>query len=205
MISNFDKFTVREIFGTFIPGLYFTTIIGKIITPIFDVQKNDINSFDYFILFILSTLVGLVIYSFDFPKRIPFFNRATPTYLINKKVKLENLSINEINIRNAYFSFYDSVISSNQKVLTEKLTTLFHFSTNMFLCSFIIIIVELFVNYKATDIIIDPSLKIFNLIVIVLSLISAFGLFYGKNKINNIFERQFNAFINSDNYTSLTR
>lgn len=204
MINNFEKFTVREIFGTFIPGLYFTIFIGKIITPIFDVQKNDINSFDYFILFIVSTLIGLVIYSFDFPKKIYFFNNSTPTFLINKKIKNDNLSINEIDIRNAYFNFYDNNISSNQKVLTEKLTTLFHFSSNIFLCSILVLIIELIVKYFNYTII-DSNLLFFNSIVVILSLISVFGLFYGKNKINNLFQRQFKAFIGSDKYNDLVK
>jgi hypothetical protein len=204
MINNFEKFTVREIFGTFIPGLYFTIFIGKIIMPIFDLQKNDINSFDYFILFIVSTLIGLVIYSYDFPKRIYFFNNNTPTYLINKKIKNDNLSITEIDIRNAYFSFFDNNISSNQKVLTEKLTTLFHFSSNIFLCSIVVLIIELVLKYFNYAII-DSNMLFFNTIVVVLSLTSIFGLFYGKNKINNLFQRQFKAFIGSDKYNDLVK
>lgn len=204
MIDNFDKFTAREIFGTFIPGLYFTVILGKIFKPVFDVQKNDIGSFDYFLLFILSILIGLVIYSFDFPKKIFFFNTNTPTYLINNKIQKDNLRISDIDIRNAYFNFYDNNISSNQKVLTEKLTTLFHFSSNIFLCSIIIFIVELFTKYF-TSFAIEKEMILFNVIVLILSAISIFGLFYGKNKIKNIFERQFNAFINSEKYKDLLK
>jgi len=184
------KFSLRDSLQIILPGIYFVGLLK----PIFDDLKftsitNSSNEVEVIVLSIFSILTGMLIYSIDIPKRVWFFKKNLPTTLINK-----NLS-NIDNVHNRYFQFYDDKISDKQKAITEKYTSIYHFSINIFFASSILLLIY-FLVYR---------LSFFNtyglliLIIFIMSILLSLLIFYGDRKINYMFKRQYEKFKNSLN------
>lgn len=186
MEKGLESFSFREIIVIIFPGLYFVAIVAPLynnlgIEMIFFSDKLA-NSISY-IMF--SLLVGIIMYWIDIPKKIPFFNNNLPTNILIK----EYPNSEKYKIINSYFKFYDT-ISEDQKKKTNTYTSLYHFCVNIFVLSFLTVILYL----------VFPPFNYgwIGLINTILSLISVFGLFYGNRKIKYMFTRQLKAFKNSN-------
>ena len=200
-MDSLNKFSLREILGIITPGVFFIFSILPIISEIVDheyvFEKSNLN---IILISISSFFTGIIIYTIDIPKNISFFNNATPTKQFEKKIKSLNLNVTNNDIHNTYFDFYDKSVSSDQKAKIERLTGMYHFSMNIFFSSIMIILVYL-VSWFCTE-----TLTVYLIPVIlvgILSLVSALGLFYGKRKIRYYFNRQFNSFKKSEEYKSI--
>lgn len=195
-MKNMNKLNSREILSIFVPGAYIVLFSNLILIQ----DKTDaINPIVLNVLleFTLSLLVGLVIYIIDLPKRVWFFNNNRPTEIINKELG----EISYSKIENAFFLYYDNHVSDKQKDKTERLTSFYNFSINIFSSSLII----LFLFYINTEsyILLKYYFNI-NGLILIISIISSIGLFFGKRKIKYIFNRQYKSFKDSEEYNKLS-
>jgi hypothetical protein len=161
--------------------------------------SNDTNSFNYLILFVVSISIGCIIYVIDLPKRVWFFKKETPTNLIKKKLVADQKIIKDVNIKIFYYNFYDNEVSEKNKSITDKQTTLYHFSFNMFLCALLILLIQV-VNCEFN---LEKGLVVVNLFLIITCFISFLALLYGKGKMKSYFQRHYIEFIDSQYYTDL--
>ena len=180
------NFSLRETLQIVIPGIYLVALMTPIINKLSLFNLTDYSESILFILSsIFSLILGMIIYAFDLPKRLWFFKSNLPTTKIS-----QNLSHIE-NAHNAYFEFYDNEISDKQKDITEKYTSIYHFSVNMVLASFILTagyVVVFFNSFLS-------SYGILTLTILVLSIILTAQIFYGNKKINYMFMRQYDKFV----------
>lgn len=200
-MEDFSKLSFREILTILIPGSFIMLSITPILTEITSSGNNfDNSNLNLLLLSISSFFLGIILYILDYPKNIPFFKNAMPTKQIDKKLKELNTNIDVFKIHNAYFNFYDEIISSAQKGKTDRLTSIYHFSMNIFISSLIILLVYAIYWFFTGNV----TFYLFPIILIgILSLISSLGLFYGKRKIKYYFTRQYKSFLESEKYTRL--
>jgi hypothetical protein len=200
-MENFSKLSFRETLTILIPGIFIMLSITPIISEVFDDGNVfDNSNLNLLLLSISSFFLGIILYVLDIPKNIYFFNNATPTEQLNKNLKVLNIETDNFEIHNAYFKFYDELISSVQKGKTERLTSMYHFSMNIFINSLVILLIYLVYNYFTGSLIYYT----YPIILIgLLSLISSLGLFYGKRKIKYYFTRQYKSFLKSAEYKHL--
>lgn len=195
-----NSFSLRETLEIIFPGLYFMSLL----IPIFDekglslITSNEIPNIALYLM--LSLVYGVVLYVLDIPKKIPFFRNNTPTYLLEKE--FENIDkTKKIIITNAYFSFYDSdEISIQNKNKTEIYTSIYHFSINCALTSFLLLIIYFItikVNFCSNEYVIA------NIIVFCASIFNSVFIVYSPKKIKYMFERQIQKFKGSDYYKTL--
>jgi hypothetical protein len=200
-MENFSKLSFRETLTILIPGIFIMLSITPIIAEVF----NDGNVFNnsnlnLLLLSISSFFLGIILYVLDIPKNIAFFTNATPTQQLEKKLNELTIEIDKSKIHNAYFKFYDESISSVQKGKTDRLTSMYHFSMNIFISSIIVLLIYL-ISWFCTKNFIYYSFPI--ILIGILSLISTLGLFYGKRKVKYYFTRQYKSFLNSVEYQRL--
>lgn len=185
-----DKISLREILKSFIPALYLIIFIVPIFSKFSSLENIDINSFNIYnlLLIVIFTLViGITISSLDLPKLFPLFKRLLPTEILKKESKGDD---NNINIHIKYFDFYDNSITDNDKAITEKYTSYYHFSFNLAVSSIILLITYAIVfgfgmiyNYG-----------FFILLILVLSIICVFILLYSDKGIKYRFNRHIESF-----------
>lgn len=200
-MENFSKLSLRETLTILIPGIFIMLSITPIISEVFsNGNVFDNSNLNLLLLSISSFFLGIILYVLDIPKNIQFFTNATPTKQLEKKLKELNLETDNTKIHNAYFKFYDESISSVQKGKTDRLTSMYHFSMNIFISSIIILLIYL-ISWFFTENFIYYSFPI--ILIGILSLISTLGLFYGKRKIKYYFTRQYNSFLKSEVYNNL--
>jgi len=184
------KFSLRETLQIVIPGLYFIGLLYPLISDMgIFVIKSSNEAIDLIISSILSLLTGMVIYSLDLPKKLWFFKNNLPTSLIAKNMG------DDKNVHNKYFQFYDDKISDKQKDITEKYTSIYHFSVNIALISLILTIIYL-VIYKLEFL---SSYGVFTLLILIVSIFLTYQIFFGDRKIKYMFERQYNKFASTMN------
>lgn len=200
-MENLGKLSFRETLTIMIPGVFIILSLTPLISEKLykDLALNDSN-LNLLLMAICSFLIGIILYIIDLPKNIPFFKKATPTEQISNKLKELKTTIEVTRIHNAYFQFYDKIVSVTQKDKTDRLTSIYHFTMNLFLGSLFVLLVY-FACWIYTGNVSFYWIPV--LLIGISSLISTLGLFYGKRKIKYYFDRQFSAFINSDNYTDL--
>lgn len=200
MVNTFNRFTTRDILGLFIPSLYFSYIIFEIFSTSFSFElNNSTNSFNYLILFIGSISIGSILYVVDLPKRFWFFTEELPTTLIMKKLIEDGKTIDKVNVEIFYYKFLDEVVAEKNKSITDKQTTLYHFSSNMFLCSILLLVIQV----SKCRLALDDVISIVNLVIMIISVIGTLGLLYGKDKIRSRFKRHYTEFIDSQYYIDL--
>ena len=200
MVNTFNKFTTREILGLFIPGLYFTYMMSQeLLGDVSPDLGNSEDSFNYLLLFIISISVGCILYIIDLPKRFWFFKEELPTTIIKKKLIEGGETINETNIKIFYYKFYDNEVSERNKSITDRQSTLYHFSANIFLCGVLVLITEIFSSRLS----LDNITSLINLAVIIMGITGVFGIFYGKGKMKSLFKRHIAEFLDSEYYTDL--
>ncbi len=193
MEKALQNFGLREVLEILFPGIYVTSFIYLCVNELTTINITN-NSFINGVIFSLfSILIGLIFYWINLPKKIPFFKNNLPT----EKLIKNHTNITKTKLINAFFKYYDNAISEKQKTKTDTYTALYHFTINIALGSVILLIVYCCFckNYYNHITII--------LIILILSIINALGLFYGEKKIKYMFDRQYNSFINSDNYKTL--
>lgn len=200
-MEDFSKLSFREILTILIPGSFIMLSITPILTEISgSVNIFDNSNLNLLLLSISSFFLGILLYILDVPKNIYFFTNATPTEQLNQNLKELNIETDNFKIHNAYFKFYDESISLVQKGKTDRLTSIYHFSMNIFISSLVILLIYM-VYYFITGSFIYYTYPI--ILIGLLSLISSLGLFYGKRKIKYYFTRQYKSFLNSDEYQRL--
>jgi len=188
-MGNLNKFSLRELLQIVIPGVYFISLIKPIVSKIGMPIQNYSENVNLVLSFLLSLIVGMIIYAIDIPKKIWFFNNNLPTKLIERNKDLGK------NIHNKYFDFYDNNISDKQKGITEKYTSIFHFSVNISVVSFVLSIIYVFAYCGDFS----HSYGVITLIILILSIVLSQRIFFGKRKIKYMFTRQYEKFINSLN------
>lgn len=199
-----NSFSLRETLEIVFPGLYFMSLL----ITIFD--ENNLNLFaidevpNIALYLMLSLLYGVILYVLDMPKRIWFFKKNTPTYLIEKE--FSNLDeTKKLKIANAYFSFYDSdEISIQNKSKTEIYTSIYHFCINSSFTA-LLLFITYFITYFITvqDKSFFDKYVIANIIVFGVSIINSVLMVYSSKKIKYMFKRQLLMFKNSIQYTKL--
>jgi hypothetical protein len=201
-MENFSKLSFRETLTILIPGIFTMLSITPIISEIFsDGNVFDNSNLNLLLLSMNSFFLGIILYVLDIPKKISFFDNATPTKQLEVKLKELNIGVDESKIHNAYFDFYNKCISSELKGKTDRLTSMYHFSMNIFISSLIIVLIYSIYWFFTGSFI----FYFFPIILIgILSLISTLGLFYGKRKVKYYFTRQYKSFLNSDEYQRIT-
>lgn len=180
-MGNLNKFSLRELLEIVIPGVYFISLLKPIVSKIGTPIQNCSENVNLILGFLLSLIVGMIIYAIDIPKKIWFFKNNLPTKLIEKNKKLSK------DIHNKYFDFYDEKITAKQKSITDKYTSIFHFSVNIAVISFILSIVYAFVYCNDFF----YSYGIITLIILILSIVLSQRIFFGKRKIKYMFNRQY--------------
>lgn len=196
------KLTFRELLTIMIPGLYVILSSIPLISNMVGMNKLEypIHELNVLLLLVGSFLVGIIIYAVDVPKKVWFFRKAMPTEIINTKIKTQETNIGLKKIHNAYFHFYDNNVSEAQKNKTGRLTSIYHFSMNIFVSSLALLIVY-FIYWSIFNY--QTNYWIPVLLIGITSIITTLGLFYGERKIKYYFERQYQAFIDSDSYKKL--
>lgn len=186
-MQTIGSFSLRETLELLFPGVFLFIVFYLFwmdLTPL-HVLKNQSNQFGIVLsgLFI-SILLGSIIYSLDFSKRISFFKKHLPTYRINAEFGKKNA--------NDFFKFYDlNVISDKQKNNTEKLSSIFHFSVNMFVASLIAFIIEFIIYCVLENYTLNEELLVLILIMAILSFINSLMVFFCNNKLKWYYDRQF--------------
>lgn len=181
-------FSLRETLQIIIPGIYFIGLLNPIFLKLdFFSFSNSSDSIELITSGVFSLIVGMMIYALDLPKRLWFFEKNLPTTLITKN--LAHLQ----NVHNKYFDFYDNKIADKQKDITEKYTSIYHFSVNLGLASFILTLAYLLV-YGKTFL---DSYGLITLVTLILCILLTFQIFYGKKKIRYMFSRQYQKFVSS--------
>ncbi len=102
---------------------------------------------------------------------------------------------NDKNVHNKYFQFYDDKISDKQKDITEKYTSIYHFSVNIAIASLILTLTYL-ATYRLEFI---NSYGIFTLLILIVSIFLSYQIFFGDRKIKYMFKRQYDKFVSSIN------
>lgn len=191
MEKGLENFGFREIIVIIFPGLYFFSLLLPINNHVTFIDFN--NSIANNVIFILlSLLLGIVLYWVDIPKKIWFFNNNLPTTILIKEFP----KIEKFKIINSYFSFYDT-ISEEQRKKTDTYTSLFHFSVNISIISFALIILY---------IIFPPfNYGFIAIAILILSCANIIGLFYGERKIKYMFNRQISGYKNSESFKELQK
>lgn len=193
MKNTSGKFSLRETLQIVIPGVYFIGLLYPLVSEVgVFVIKDSTEMTDLIISSILSLLAGMLIYSLDLPKKLWFFNMYLPTTLITKNMG------NDKSVHNKYFQFYDDKISDKQKDITEKYTSIYHFSVNIAITSLILTIIYLII-YKEVFL---NSYGLFTLLILIVSILLTYQIFFGDRKIKYMFKRQYDKFIDSINSSS---
>lgn len=188
------KFSLRELLEIVFPGVYCLAMILPAVEQLCIFKFiEDANSITNTTLFSIGCiLIGIIIYSLDIPKKIWFFKRNTPTYLIEKKE-----SIDSTNSTKKYFDlYYNEKEPKERKELTTKYTGIFHFLINISVASAISIIPYLIINkpfYNLVD-----NYSIFALLIGFVSFITAWRFF--EQKIKKIFLQQHSAYEKTINH-----
>jgi hypothetical protein len=199
MMENFSKLSFRETLTILIPGIFIMFSITPIISEVFsDNIFFDNSKLNLLLLSISSLFFGIILYVLDVPKKIPFFNNAKPTEQLNKKLIELNINADKPTINNAYYDFYNKCISPDLKGKIDRVTTMYHFSMNIFISSLVVILLYSIYWFLTKSFI----FYFFPIILIaLLSLISALGLFYSK--VLYYFTRAYNSFLNSEEYKNI--
>ncbi|WP_159950921.1 hypothetical protein [Polaribacter septentrionalilitoris] len=116
-----------------------------------------------------------------------------------KKLIEDGKTIDKVNVEIFYYKFLDEVVAEKNKSITDKQTTLYHFSSNMFLCSILLLVIQVLKCRLAFD----DVISIVNLVIMIISAIGTLGLLYGKGKIRSRFKRHYTEFIDSQYYIDL--
>lgn len=200
-MNSISKFSFREFLTILAPGLFFVYSITPIISLEFD-NTYDTTNLNLILIFICSFLVGILFYVIDLPKNISFFKKATPTTQLENKIKEMDITLSKSKVHNTYFKFYDKIISQVQKEKTDRLTSMYHFSSNIFLSSILVLI-----TYSIYWLLTSSFVNYFIIMAIIslISLICSLSLFYGKKKIKYYFDKQYESFIESDDYKNLIK
>ena len=195
-----NNFSLRETLEILLPGFFFISFLIPIIA------KTSYESLTYSSvpnvtsLIILSFTYGIFIYILDVPKKIWFFKNILPTKILEKE--FENIQDKDIikKIHNAYFSFYDTSFSPELKNKTDIYTGIYHFSVNITLSAFLLLIIYLLVF------LFEKTIDVHVFIVSIIFLFSTTNCYFIVNspkKIKYMFSRQVLKFKESDEYRNL--
>lgn len=194
-----NKFSLREILQTFIPGFFFVIFSLPIIPKIMDIGIIwDI--YDIFLICIISSFCGILLRSIDIPKRLAFFKNELPTKKLEEEFPNKKKSL----VANYYYKFYDNseLMPLKDKEITEKYTNYYHYCVNMVITSlFLEIIYTGYILFSEETFIQSYGFPI--LLILILSLLSIVYLFWGNRKIKFRFERDLGRFKNSSLYNEL--
>jgi len=189
-ISAFSFYGILRII---IPGLYFFLCgcdfflkINKIINLF---ESEILNTFAFGILIIV---LGLLVYSIDFPRIIRKLTPELPT----SKVKAINPNIDISAIEKNYFQFYYSLpIELIDK--TERYNGFFHLSINLGLVSSFYLIVTFIITYWISF----NSFTVYNILIFLATTIISFLLY--NFRLKKVFQNDLTKYYNSKEYEKL--
>lgn len=164
-----NKFSLREILQTFVPGFFIGFFLFLLFPILLKFKFIGILINDIFLICIISSFLGILLRSIDIPKRLWCFKNELPTVKLEKE--LNKIKIKDI--ANAYYKFYDNheKIAPKVKEITEKYTNYYHYCINMIIVSFILSLAYLFL--------IDISfIKFYGLPIVVILILSITSVFY---------------------------
>jgi len=187
-----SKLSLYETLRILIPGALLVSNFGSakdmLSIKTFLDSTNSLYQGVFFFLFVF--ISGLVIYSFDIPKRINFFQKDLPT----KKIFKEHPTVEQIRISNSYFSFYDA-LSSELKKKTEVYSGFYHFLINISFSSILCVLIFVFQFKTLRDLI------FLNGIIAVVSLITAMIIYFSRLRF--AFQRHLSLYYDSNEYKKL--
>ena len=194
MENLLEKFSLRELLKTFLPGVFFVTFCIPICEKLFP-ELTQINIYSVVIFILCSFLSSQIISGLDIPKRFCLFKKLLPTERVKKKCP----NITSLCIYDAYYTYYEQ-LSDKSKDITDKYTTYYHSCVNIAIISILHIIVY-FVVYKESFF--QKPYGFYFLIVLVMSIVSILFLLYGYQKIQYRFNKDYDGFISSEQYKSI--
>jgi len=193
-----NKFPTRQILIILLPGVYLALYLSDLSLQIFteeDFPKLSIE-FNILIKALFSLSFGIFIYIIDIPKKLRFVKSQLPT----NRIKKEHPDLNEVLIHQAYFGFYDNSISEPQRTKTDGLTTLFHMGINVSAVSLFSLIITLICDYFYC---VSNSNYFIHFDLFFFFIVGSLGLFFSANRISDIFNNQYEAFLKSEEYAKL--
>tara|TARA_B110000238_G_scaffold187924_1_gene218467 strand:+ start:69 stop:674 length:606 start_codon:yes stop_codon:yes gene_type:complete len=193
-----NKLPTRQILVILLPGFYLILFLADLYSRLFPNGDfiNFSSQFTVLLTTILSLSVGILVYIADIPKKIWFFKSKLPTTRIKKDFQLSpNLS----SIYNSYFKYYDG-LSQAQRVKTDELTTLFHVCINLVVVSIITLIITMCFDIKKC---VPPIFYCISIILLILNVLGSLGVFFGKGRVSELFERQYQGFKKSEDFAKL--
>lgn len=166
-ISTFSFYGVLRII---IPGLHLFIGLNAIANKAnwqIDIFGND--TFNTIAVTILIIVLGLFVYSFDFPRMIRSFTPSLPT----KKIAFTYKNIPMDEIEKSYFRFYYS-LEPLKKEQTERYNGFYHLVVNLCVVSFFVILLQfIFYLFKVNT----KLLFYYNLTVMLLSFFSSIKIY----------------------------
>lgn len=190
-ISTFSFYGVLRII---IPGLYLFLGFDSIFLTFglkYEIFSN--NTFNAIAVSIFVIVIGLTIYSFDFPRLIRRLTPSLPTNQISKRYPAIRMG----EIEKSYFRFYYS-LGSDQKERTERYNGFYHLSINLSVVAiFLIIIQTIIFIFKAT------SIKLFhlNLSIFLLSIFNSLMIY--KKRLIKTYRSDLMLYWSSDEFSKL--
>lgn len=193
MNKFFPALSLYELLRIIIPGAYLLLIIldssnvysTKLL--LFDSESHQII-YNLIIMFLL----GLLVYSFDFPKMLNFFQTDLPSRKISKK----HPDFDKERVTNSYFIFYNE-LASEEKLKTEKYSGFFHLAVNMSVISFLFSIISIINGCFAYK----SDFQTSNYFLFIISLVIAVNIY--KKRLRGAFQRHLEAYYKSDKYKEL--
>lgn len=166
-ISTFSFYGVLRII---IPGLHMFIGLNRIaIKANWQVDIFENSTFNTIAVTILIIVLGLFIYSFDFPRMIRKFTPSLPT----KKIASTYTTIPMDEIEKSYFRFYYS-IEPSKKEQTERYNGFYHLVVNLCTVSFLLILLQcIFYFFKVNTM----HLFYYNLTIMILCFFSSIKIY----------------------------
>ena len=188
------QFSLYEILRILIPGALITTNVGIACDVLHYSGLTISNSYYSGIIFFLSSFIaGLLVYSFDLPKRLSFFQKDLPT----NKIEQKHTNLDKVRIANSYFSFYDT-LSAELKSKTEVYSGFFHFGINLAFSSLLCFVTELIINASQLF-----GLILLDAIFFIVTVIISVVIYHSRLKF--AFKRHLGAYFASPQYQDLLR
>lgn len=192
-----NKFSLRETLIILIPGIFISYYSARLLDTFGKIPEQSSTGETSVLFFLTSIISGILIYSFDCPKRLPFFKKFLPTHLLMKDFP----DLNPHQLKQKYFQFYDKFFTEEFKAKTNIYTALYHMCLNILISGIVFLAINLLIlifTQNSTQLQFSIDSLLFAIVMLIISIQQIF-----ENKIKGMFLRAFQAFRGSEEYNIL--
>jgi len=160
------------------------------------------------LFFVVALLVGMFLYALNLPERLPFYRDALATVRIAKHLCKKYYRVGmgsnvelRSQVHSAFFRYFEGC-TAEQKNRTHKLVSLYSIAVNIAAISLALVPLSMSAYFELeADFFENYGLLL--VFILLLSTLSAYGLFFFGSGVRYLFNRQLYEFIGSPEYRSL--